>query len=586
MRILLFFSALIFIFSCTPNENPRSAPPNIIVILSDDQGYSDLSIKGNQNLNTPNIDRIGLEGAQLNRFYVSPVCSPTRAEFLTGRYHARMGVYHTSAGGERMDLDETTIAEVFRAAGYATGAFGKWHNGMQYPYHPNARGFDEFYGFCSGHWGNYFSPPLEHNGKIVQGQGYIIDDLTDRAIDFIRQKADQPFFLYIPYNTPHTPAMAPAEYWDRMKEKELIQLADSGLDEDIQHTKAALAMCENIDWNVGRILDQLAQQGIEENTIILYFSDNGPNGYRWNNGLKGRKGMIDEGGVRSPLLIRYPNKIPAGITVNTLSGAVDLLPTLVDLAQIKHNISKPLDGQSISSILVQNSDEPWPDRYLFSSWKERSSIRSQQYLYTYQDELFDIEKDPHQKYNIATQKSDVRQNMAERLARWEAEVGLHLPPEKRPFTFGHPEEEYTQLPARDAIPHGGIKRSNKFPNSSYFTHWTSTEDRLTWDVEVLETGTYEVELYYTCAEENVGSTIELTFGNQSLRSTITVPHDPPLIGVEEDLVPRMESYVKDFTKMRMGNIQIDQGLGTLELKAVEIPGQQVMDFSLLVFKKL
>ena len=149
--------------------------PNVIVILSDDQGWGDLSANGNSNLATPHIDSLAAEGAKFDRFYVCPVCSPTRAEFLTGRYHPRSGVYSTSAGGERMDLDETTIADTFKAAGYATGAFGKWHNGMQYPYHPNGRGFDEYYGFCSGHWGNYFSPPLDHNGKIVRGKGFVID---------------------------------------------------------------------------------------------------------------------------------------------------------------------------------------------------------------------------------------------------------------------------------------------------------------------------------------------------------------------------------------------------------------------------
>jgi len=133
--------------------------PNVIVILTDDQGWGDLSLNGNTNLTTPHIDTLAKDGVSFDRFYVCPVCSPTRAEFLTGRYHARSGVYSTSAGGERIDLDEKTIAQTFKAAGYTTAAFGKWHNGMQYPYHPNARGFDEFYGFCSGHWGDYFSIP-------------------------------------------------------------------------------------------------------------------------------------------------------------------------------------------------------------------------------------------------------------------------------------------------------------------------------------------------------------------------------------------------------------------------------------------
>ena len=175
-----FFAAICLLFAITLGY---AETPNVIVILTDDQGWGDLSLSGNKNLSTPNIDSLATDGASFDRFYVSPVCSPTRAEFLTGRFHQRSGVYSTSAGGERMDLDEVTIADSFKAAGYKTAAFGKWHNGMQYPYHPNGRGFDEFYGFCSGHWGNYFSPMLEHNGEIVNGEGFVVDEFTDKAMD-------------------------------------------------------------------------------------------------------------------------------------------------------------------------------------------------------------------------------------------------------------------------------------------------------------------------------------------------------------------------------------------------------------------
>src|SRR5687767_7182701 len=187
--------------------------PNVVVIVTDDQGWGDLSISGNTDLSTPHIDSLATGGVSLDRFFVSPVCSPTRAEFLTGRYHPRGGVRGVSTGGERLDLDERTIADVFKAAGYATGAFGKWHNGTQYPYHPNGRGFDQYYGFTSGHWGTYFDPPLEHNGKIVRGEGYITDHLTDRAIGFIEQNRDRPFFCYVPYNTPHSPMQVPDKFY-------------------------------------------------------------------------------------------------------------------------------------------------------------------------------------------------------------------------------------------------------------------------------------------------------------------------------------------------------------------------------------
>ncbi|MXX96128.1 MAG: sulfatase-like hydrolase/transferase [Rhodothermaceae bacterium] len=158
----LLFAVMLFA-SCSSER-----PPNVIIILTDDQGWGDLSINGNTSINTPNIDQIAHSGARFENFYVSPVCSPTRAELLTGRYHPRSGVHGTSAGSERIDLGETLVSEVFQGAGYATGVFGKWHNGQQAPYHPNSRGFDHFYGFPSGHWGHYFSPPLERNSELVQ----------------------------------------------------------------------------------------------------------------------------------------------------------------------------------------------------------------------------------------------------------------------------------------------------------------------------------------------------------------------------------------------------------------------------------
>ena len=228
--VLLFASAI-----------AHGEKPNVIVILTDDQGWGDLSFSGNENLSTPNIDSLATDGAFFNRFYVSPVCSPTRAEFLTGRYHQRSGVYSTSAGGERMNLDEVTIADSFKAAGYKTAAFGKWHNGMQYPYHPNGRGFDEFYGFCSGHWGNYFSPMLEHNGEIVTGEGFVVDDFTNKAMDFITENKDEPFFVYLPYNTPHSPMQVPDQHWERFEDKELTSRHREAEKEDELHLRCALA---------------------------------------------------------------------------------------------------------------------------------------------------------------------------------------------------------------------------------------------------------------------------------------------------------------------------------------------------------
>lgn len=561
--------------------------PNVVVVLTDDQGWGDLSVNGNTNLSTPNIDRLSEQGASFDRFYVCPVCSPTRAEFLTGRYHPRSGVFSTSAGGERMDLDEQTIGEVFQAAGYGTGMFGKWHNGMQHPYHPNSRGFEEFYGFCSGHWGHYFSPLLEHNGELVRGEGFIIDDLTNKAMDFMESqvKQGQPFFTYLAYNTPHSPMQVPEKFWKKFEGADLEMRNRDPDKEDLQHTRAALAMCENIDWNVGRLVNKLEAIGASENTIFVYFCDNGPNGIRWNGGMKGRKGSTDEGGVRSPLFLKWPAKIAAGKRVRSISAAIDLLPTLAELAQIENEPLNLLDGLSLAPTLLSDYS-PAPDRMIFSHWKDRVSVRTQRFRLDNEGRLFDLIEDPGQHSPAGNQYSEIARILRAAVTDWEEDVLSQMHREDRPFIICHPEAPMTQLPARDGIAHGTIVRSNKFPNSSYFLNWTHEEDSITWDVRVAASGEYAVTLYYACPEKDVGSTIELRMGESVLRSTITQPHDPPIIGAAEDKVLRQESYEKDFKPMKLGTIHLDQGDGVIRLTAPEIPGDQALEFRLLLLRRI
>lgn len=590
-RYLFYCNRVILVLFCiTALSQIRLAAqsqkkPNIIIILSDDQGWGDLSINGNKNLSTPNIDRLAKTGATLDRFYVLPVCSPTRAEMLTGRYHARVGVSDVSNGGERLNTDETTIADVLHGAGYATAVYGKWHNGGQYPYYPNARGFDDFYGFCSGHWGNYFNPVLEHNGAIVKGNGYIIDDLTDKGMDFMEAHQSNPFFLFLSYNSPHSPMQVPDKWWNRFKDKKLTMTSGRN-DEDLQFTKAALAMCENIDWNVGRIMEKLKKLKIDDNTIVIYFSDNGPNSWRWNGGMKGKKGTTDEGGVRSPAFIRWPQQIKPGIKISPIAGAIDLLPTLINLAEINWLPTKPLDGLSLKPLLLQQKST-WPKRYIFSTWKGKMSVRSQQYRLDDKGQLFSMYADPGQKKNIADAVPIVSSQLKTAMSNWEKDVLSQLPEkDERPFAFAHPAARYTNLPAGDGVPHGNIKRSNKFPNCSFFTNWISTDDKITWELDALESGDFDVALYYTCEPKDVGSVFTLKFGADSITSKITAANDPPLQGMENDRAPRTESYVKDFKKLQLGRMHFQKGKGTLTLQASQIPGKQVMDVQMLVFKSL
>lgn len=567
--------------------------PNVIVILADDQGWGDLSLHGNPNLSTPNIDSLARDGAHVENFYVCAVCSPTRAEFLTGRYHTRMGVYSTSSGGERFSADEQTIADVFRDAGYATAAYGKWHSGMQWPYHPNARGFDDYYGFCSGHWAHYFDPMLEHNGRIVKGKGFIIDDLTNHAMDFVSRSVDKPFFVYLALNTPHSPMQVPQQYWDKFKNKELVPDPEPAnqKSQNTAHTRAALAMCENIDDNVGRLLSHLKTTGKDRDTIVVYFSDNGPNGSRFNGGLRGRKGSTNEGGLRSPCVIRYPDKIKGGTVVESISGAIDLLPTLSDFAgidwQSKQLDGKPLDGVSIAGELAGKEVDPTSSgRVIFSQWRNRLTARTQKYRMHGSGELFDLENDRREKNNVAEQHPQIAGDLAGKISDWQASFSVAKADGTRPFSLGHPNAKWTQMPARDATFTGAITRSNRFPNCTYLLNWSDTDSEIRWDVEVLGDGTYEVELYYACPQDDVGSTIELSLGTKSLSATIEKAVESPLVGAEQDRVPRQEGYVRWWQPMTLGTIELSPGRKTLRLKASNVTGSQVAEMRLLMFRKL
>lgn len=571
------FTALLFI-SLVLNLVGKNRP-NVVVFLSDDQGWGDLSHSGNKDLETPNIDSLARDGVSFERFFVCPVCSPTRAEFLTGRYHPRSNVYSTSAGGERMNLDETTIADLFQKAGYATGAFGKWHNGMQFPYHPNGRGFDEFYGFCSGHWGDYFSPMLERNGEIVKGEGFCIDDFTNQAMAFMERskKEGKPFFTYLPYNTPHSPMQVPDPYWERFKEKDLSMY------EPNNHLRCALAMCENLDHNVGRILNKLNELLVADNTIVVWFHDNGPNGNRWNGGMKGRKGSVEEGGCRSPLFIKWPLKITGGIEVKEIASARDLLPTLCALAGLDETPRKALDGKSLVP-LIDGLEFKWPERVFVSQWGNRFGVRSQSHRLGATGELYDMVADPGQKKPIVN--PEIQKELEAVLAAYQKEIlpGYGRKHETRPFVMAHPGSDLTQLPARDAKATGKIKRSSVHPNDSYFFNWTSVEDRIVWKARAGESGKFTVRIFY--ASKSAGAKCRLAFQGKTLDFTIPEAHDVPVEGAKEDRSPRTESYTKDWKELEVGEIELTKGDGELVLSAREIPGEEAMEFRLLTLRKV
>ena len=582
-KVISFFFQMLF-FATYGQKNDQ---PNIIIILSDDQGWGDLGFNGNQAVSTPMLDKMAKNGVSFQHFYVSPVCSPTRAEFLTGRYHVRGGVSSTSTGRVRLDLDETTIAQIFKKAGYSTAAYGKWHNGGQAPYHPNSRGFDDFYGFCSGHWGNYFNPILEHNGEIIRGKGFITDDLTNHAIDFIGQHSKSPFFLYLPLNTPHSPMQVPESYWAKYKNIQLTQKGSIPSKENILHTKAALALSENIDWNVGRLLSRLDQLKLTKNTIVIYFSDNGPNGHRWNDGMKGIKGTTDEGGVRSPLIMQWPGKLKGGTQIKTIASVMDLLPTLADLANIPLDSKKPLDGKSLKPFLLGQPNSYDADRMIVNYWNNQSSVRSQNFRLSADGALYNLEEDYHQTKNVANAFPSEYQKLLTVKKNWELEVLSELPKEdKRPLIIGHPDLKLTQLPVSEGLGHGNMKRSNQFPNDSHLTNWLTKEDFISWEVALEKEGNFKIDVYYSCSKDNIGTELSVSFGENSVKNMVKKENNVPLIGMEHDAVPRDESYIKDFISLNLGTIHLKPGKGTLKLMSQNLLKANDLDIKLVTLRRI
>ena len=571
-----------------------AARPNVVVFLADDAGWGDYGFSGNTQVATPNIDSIAKGGVSMDRFYVCPVCAPTRGEFLTGRYHPRGGVKGVSTGQERLDLGEKTLADAFKAAGYATGAFGKWHNGSQWPYHPMARGFDEYFGHTSGHWGEYFNAPLEENGKMIRTEGYIVDVCTDRALGFIEKNKEKPFVCYVPFTTPHSPWAAPEADWKRFKDKPITQRATQAKDEVEDETRCALAMIENQDWNVGRVLSKLKAHGLEENTIVVYFSDNGPNSNRWTGGMKGKKGTTDEGGVRSVCYIRWPAQIPAGHTVTQISGAIDLMPTLTALAGVPRVGDKPLDGRDLTPLLMKQKTE-WPERMIFSTWAANVSVRTQTHRLDNVGQLYDMVADPGQTKPINDQQPEMASRLTAAAKAWRTEMfGTAEAPTKnkgkgkankggnavdpRPIPVGYREFPITMLPARDGEPRGTVQRSSGAPNCSYFVNWTNKEDAMVWLLEVHTAGRYEVTVDYTCKMPDAGSTVELSFQEGKLSGKVAPGWDPPLY-TNQDTLPRPhgESTMKEFRTLKLGEITLPSGKGPLTIRATDIPGASVMD---------
>ncbi|MEO8351032.1 MAG: arylsulfatase, partial [Chthoniobacteraceae bacterium] len=347
--------------------------PNIVLVMTDDQGYGDLGIAGNPVLETPHIDSLARVSASMSRFYVSPVCSPTRACLMTGRYNYRTRVIDTFKGRSMMEPDEVTIAEVLRAAGYRTGIFGKWHLGDNYPLRAQDQGFDESLVLRGGglaqpsepieNHEHYTDPILFHNGEQVRTKGYCTDVYFDAALKFIEaaQLAQKPFFAYIATNAPHGPFHdVPDALYQKYKAKDLTPVL-LGNAKSADTVARVYAMIENIDQNLGRLTEKLDRLGLAENTIVIFMVDNGPNTKRYVGPFRGMKSDVHEGGIRSPFFVRWPARLKAGTVSDRMAAHIDVMPTLLEAADIPPPEGLKFDGRSLLPLLEGKKTE-WPTR--------------------------------------------------------------------------------------------------------------------------------------------------------------------------------------------------------------------------------
>ena len=412
--------------------------PNVVLIITDDQGYGTVGVHGNDQVRTPYMDRLANEGVAFDRFYGHPLCSPSRAALMTGRYFYRTGILHTSRGGALMSGDEVTAAELFRDAGYRTGIFGKWHLGDNYPMRPMDQGFEKAVWHKGGGIGqapvrpnSYFDSLLWREGEDFQAKGYCTDVFFDEALVFIEEYQSEPFFIYIPTNAPHGPLEISDEYADPYREM--------GLDDSVARI---YGMVENIDDNIGRLLELLERLGLDEDTIIIFTSDHGPAGGRYNAGLRSTKGDVYEGGIRVPYFMRWPKGLPAGFKTDKIASHIDVLPTLLSLCNVDSPSDLRMDGVDLTP-LIRGHDVEWLDRTLFIQTHRGSRPRqyhnctalTQRYKWLGYPgtggqwdfetsstdpvmELYDLEDDPGEEKEIGGQRPDFVAQMRKDYDAW------------------------------------------------------------------------------------------------------------------------------------------------------------------------
>lgn len=482
--------------------------PNVVLVITDDQGYGDLGCTGNPVIKTPHTDKLANESVWLDDYHVAPTCSPTRAALISGHWTNRTGVWHTIMGRSMLRANEGTIGQMLKDAGYATGMFGKWHMGDNYPYRPEDRGFTEVYRHGGGGvgqtpdvWDNaYFGGGYFHNGKIVKAKGFCTDVFFNQANKFIRKsvKEKKPFFAYVCTNAPHGPFHCPQKYLDAYE-------GQSG------RIASFFGMITNIDDNVGKTRALLKELGVHDDTIFIFTTDNGTASGRqiFNAGMRGQKGSEYDGGHRVPFFLHWPGGgMDEKRVVKMLCHAVDVAPTLLELTGSAKPKGYKFDGVSLASLLKPGSKPQWPDRFLVTDsqrvrdpikWR-KSSVMSQGWRLVNGTELYAIDKDPGQEKDVAKEHPERVAKMRAFYDKWWAELEPTFA-ETTEIHLGHPDHPVVSMTSHD-----WIQEAYTPWNQGHIRRGPGKRGKLVhsghWAVKVLTEGSYEIALRRWPAESN------------------------------------------------------------------------------------
>ena len=498
IKILFFIVLLVSEIDIVKAQENLEKRPNVILIMTDDQGYGDLACHGNTILDTPNMDRLHSQSVRFTNFHVSPTCAPTRAALMTGLYTNRTGVWHTIGGRSLLRKDKVTMAEVFKENEYHTAIFGKWHLGDNYPFRPQDRGFLEVLIHGAGGVGqtpdffdnDYYNDTYIHNGKLEEYRGYCTDIWFKEAIKYIERQKHNPFFCYISTNAPHSPFYVDNKYSNPYKGIKNIP------------SNEFYGMITNVDDNIGILTKKLEDLGIADNTILIFMTDNGSsmgdkkieNIKAFNAGMRGKKNSEYDGGHRVPFFIKYPNgKLKAGKDIKNISAHIDVLPTLIALCGLKLNKPINFDGKSLMP-LINGSEENWSERLLITDsqrvehpikWR-KSAVMSDNWRLVNGEELYNMVDDPGQTNDVALEEPKKVKKFRKAYDTWWDDVSLDFN-DFQAIIIGSPKENPVNLTSHDWHSNTQVPWNHKHIRSGL-------QGNGFWVLDIESTGIYEITL--------------------------------------------------------------------------------------------